>query len=105
MSKSLPQPNTITAMIENVRTQDLKIRIAGSKKTIANILESRQYTGCTVNYMTSYKSIKEEQEFYHCSQYKEKRGTCTIHYIRDVVLKENGVAQMGYTASCFPTFL
>ena len=39
-------------------------------------------------YYAAAKSIKEHQEFYRCSQYKEKRGTCTIHYIRDVVLKE-----------------
>ena len=39
-------------------------------------------------YFAAAKSIKEHQEFYRCSQYKEKRGTCTIHYIRDVVLKE-----------------
>lgn len=39
-------------------------------------------------YYAAAKSIKENQEFYRCSQYKENRGTCTIHYIRDVVLKE-----------------
>ena len=39
-------------------------------------------------YFAAAKSIKEHQEFYRCSQYKENRGACTIHYIRDVVLKE-----------------
>lgn len=39
-------------------------------------------------YCAAAKSIKEHQEFYRCSQYKENRGACTIHYIRDVVLKE-----------------
>ena len=39
-------------------------------------------------YYAAAKSIKEHQEFYRCSQYKENRGACTIHYIRDVVLKE-----------------
>ncbi len=39
-------------------------------------------------YYCAAKSIKEENEFYRCSQYKENRGACTIHYIRDVVLKE-----------------
>ena len=128
--------------------------------TVVHILENRQYTGCTVNFKTTYvsfkvkktvhipeeewqiipntqeaiidedtfdrvaelrrsrrrntatgktsifagllycadcgsklyfaaaKSIKEHQEFYRCSQYKENRGACSIHYIRDVVLKE-----------------
>jgi len=39
-------------------------------------------------YFAAAKSIKEHQEFYRCSQYKENRGSCTVHYIRDVVLKE-----------------
>lgn len=34
------------------------------------------------------KSIEDGKEFYRCSQYKEKRGSCTIHFIRDAVLKE-----------------
>ena len=36
----------------------------------------------------AFKSIKDGQEFYRCSQYKENRGSCTIHFIRDSVLKE-----------------
>ena len=28
------------------------------------------------------------KKFYRCSQYKENRGACTIHFIRDSVLKE-----------------
>lgn len=39
-------------------------------------------------YYCASKSIKDGQEFYRCSQYKENRGSCTIHYIRDAVLKE-----------------
>ncbi len=39
-------------------------------------------------YFCASKSINENQEFYRCSQYKENRGACTIHYIRDTVLKE-----------------
>lgn len=38
-------------------------------------------------YFVAAKSIKEHQEVYGCSQYKENRGCCTVHYIRDVVLK------------------
>ena len=130
------------------------------QKTVQGILENRQYTGCTVNFKTTYvsfkvkktihipeeewqiipntqkaiidedtfervqelrkhrrrnsatgkssifagllycadcgsklyycasKSINDGKEFYRCSQYKENRGSCTIHYIRDSVLKE-----------------
>ena len=39
-------------------------------------------------YFCASKSIKPNQEFHRCSAYKENRGTCSIHYIREVVLKE-----------------
>lgn len=32
------------------------------------------------------KSLKKNQEFFCCAKYKDGRGTCTIHFIRDVVL-------------------
>lgn len=55
------------------------------------------------------KSIKEHQEFYRCSQYKENRGACTIHYIRDVVLKEmvlEAIQKVAkYVAEYEPVFL
>ena len=133
---------------------------AWNEKTVAHILDNRQYTGCTVNFKTTFvsfkvkktvfrpeeewqiipdtqeaiidedtfervhelrkhrrrnsatgktsifagllycadcgsklyycasKSIEDGKEFYRCSEYKDRRGTCTIHYIRDSVLKE-----------------
>lgn len=39
-------------------------------------------------YFCAAKSIKEHQEFFRCSAYKENRGTCSIHYIRNVVLEQ-----------------
>lgn len=33
------------------------------------------------------KSLKKNQEFFRCANYKDGRGTCTIHYIRYVVLE------------------
>lgn len=39
-------------------------------------------------YYCASKSIKDGQEFYRCSQYKENRGFCSIHFIRDSVLKK-----------------
>ncbi len=129
-----------------------------NQATVAGILENRQYTGCTVNFMTttvSYKvhktvykpkdewqivpntqepiiseetwlrvqeirenrirptatgrtglfsgiaycydcgaklsfcaakSLKPNQEYYRCSNYKSNRGTCRVHYIREQVL-------------------
>lgn len=130
------------------------------QKTVVNILENRQYTGCTVNFKSttvSYKvhkviyntedkqqvipntqeaiiseevwlkvqeirehrirptatgkiskfsgllycadcgaklhfcaakSLPPEKEFYRCANYKDGRGTCKIHYIRNVVLEK-----------------
>jgi len=34
------------------------------------------------------KSITRQQEHFRCSNYKSGRGSCTIHYIRDVVLEK-----------------
>lgn len=133
---------------------------AWSEKSVAQILDNQQYTGCTVNFKTTFvsfkvkktvfrpeeewqiipdtqeaiidqdtfervhelrkhrrrnsatgkssifagllycadcgsklyycasKSIEDGKEFYRCSGYKEGRGSCTIHYIRDSVLQE-----------------
>ena len=34
------------------------------------------------------KSLKANQEFFRCANYKSGRGECTIHYIRNVVLEQ-----------------
>jgi len=34
------------------------------------------------------KSLKPNQEFFRCANYKDGRGTCTIHYIRNVALEK-----------------
>ena len=39
-------------------------------------------------YFCAAKSINEKQEFYRCAAYKENTGTCSIHYIRDIVLRQ-----------------
>ncbi len=39
-------------------------------------------------YFCASKSISEKQEFYRCAAYKENTGTCSIHYIRDIVLRQ-----------------
>ncbi|MBP5237106.1 MAG: recombinase zinc beta ribbon domain-containing protein [Clostridia bacterium] len=35
------------------------------------------------------KSLRPDQEFYRCANYKDGRGKCKIHYIRNVVLKRS----------------
>ena len=34
------------------------------------------------------KSLKRNQEFFRCANYKDGRGSCQIHFIRDVVLQQ-----------------
>ena len=34
------------------------------------------------------KSLRRDQEFFRCANYKDGRGTCKIHYIRDVLLED-----------------
>lgn len=34
------------------------------------------------------KSLKRNQEFWRCSNYKDGRGKCQIHYIRDIILEQ-----------------
>ena len=149
--------------------------------TIENILANRQYTGCTVNFMTttvSYKvhktvyrpeeewqiipntqdaiidddtfkrvqelrenrrrptatgrtslfsglvfcydcgsklhfcaskSLKPNQEFFRCAEYKDGRGSCRIHYIRNVVLEKivlEAIRNLADFVRCYePVFL
>ena len=49
-------------------------------------------------YFCASKSINENQEFFRCSAYKENRGTCTIHFIRNVVLEEMVLEMVRKTA-------
>ncbi len=39
-------------------------------------------------YFCAAKSLKPSQEFYCCSNYKDGKGSCSIHYIRNVVLEK-----------------
>lgn len=39
-------------------------------------------------YFCAASCIDENHEFFRCSAYKENRGTCSLHYTRNVVLNE-----------------
>ncbi|MBQ3553660.1 MAG: recombinase family protein [Clostridia bacterium] len=39
-------------------------------------------------YFCASKSIDEDKEFFRCSAYKDNTGSCTIHFIRNVVLEQ-----------------
>lgn len=55
------------------------------------------------------KSLKPNQEFYRCANYNSGRGTCKIHYIRNVVLEKIVLAAVSSLADyvrCYePVFL
>ena len=55
------------------------------------------------------KSLKRNQEFWRCSNYKDGRGSCKIHYIRDVVLEKlvlEAISDLADFVRCFePIFL
>lgn len=55
------------------------------------------------------KSLKPNQEFYRCANYNSGRGTCNIHYIRNVVLEEivlKAVSSLADYMRCYePVFL
>ena len=39
-------------------------------------------------YFCASKRLRRDQEFFRCANYKDGRGKCTIHYIRNVVLEK-----------------
>lgn len=55
------------------------------------------------------KSLKRNQEFWRCSNYKEARGKCQIHYIRDIILEQiilEAIRNLADFAKCHePVFL
>ena len=55
------------------------------------------------------KSLKPNQEFYRCANYNSGRGTCNIHYIRNVVLEQivaEAVGSLAEFVRCYePIFL
>ena len=60
-------------------------------------------------YFCAAKSLKPNQEFYCCSNYKSGRGSCTIHYIRNVVLEKlvlEAISDLADFVRCYePVFL
>ena len=55
------------------------------------------------------KSLRRDQEFFRCANYKSGRGECTIHFIRDVVLQKivlEAVGELADFVRCYePVFL
>ena len=55
------------------------------------------------------KSLKKNQEFFRCSNYKDGRGSCSIHFIRDIVLEtivKETISELADFVRCYePVFL
>lgn len=64
--------------------------------------------GAKLHFCTA-KSLKPNQKFYRCANYNSGRGTCKIHYIRNVVLEKivlEAVSSLADYVRCYePVFL
>lgn len=86
-------PNTQGAIIsENtwLRVQELGLNkrrnTATGRKSLFSGLVYCTDCGSKL-YFCASKNLKKNQVFWRCSSYKDGRSTCTIHFIRDVVLE------------------
>lgn len=87
-------PNTQEAIIEErvwLRVQELRNGKRRNTKTGRTSLFSGLVfcadCGAKLHFCAA-KSLKRNQEFFRCSNYKNGRGNCSIHFIRDVVLQQ-----------------
>ena len=108
-------PNTQEAIIsENVwlRAQELRSNKRRNTKTGRNSLFSGLVycadCGAKLHFCAS-KSLKKNQEFFRCANYKDGRGSCSIHFIRDVVLEtivKETISELADFVRCYePVFI
>ena len=103
-------PNTQEAIIsENtwLRVQELRKskrrNTATGRKSLFSGLVYCPDCGGKLHFCAA-KSLKKNQEFWRCSSYKDGRGTCTIHYIRDVVLEaivKEAISELADFVRCY----
>ncbi|HJD13218.1 MAG TPA: recombinase family protein, partial [Candidatus Ruminococcus avistercoris] len=103
-------PNTQEAIIdENVWLRVQELRKNKRRPTKAN--RKSLFSGlvfcadCKSKlHFCAAKSLKRNQEFFRCANYKDGRGSCTIHFIRDVVLEmivKEAVAGLADFVRCY----
>lgn len=105
-------PNTQEAIIsENMwlRVQELRKNkrrnSATGRKSLFSGLVYCADCGSKLHFCTS-RSLKKNQEFFRCANYKSGRGTCDIHFIRDVVLEKivmEAVSELADFVRCYET--
>lgn len=103
-------PNTQEAIIsENtwLRVRELRKskrrNTATGRKSLFSGLVYCSDCGSKLHFCAS-KSLKKNQEFWRCSSYKNGRGTCTIHYIRDVALEaivKEAISELADFVRCY----
>ncbi len=108
-------PDTQEAIIsENIwlRVQELRKNkrrnTATGRKSLFSGLVYCADCGSKLHFCAA-KSLKKNQEFFRCANYKDGRGSCSIHYIRDVVLEmivKDAVSELADFVRCYePVFL
>jgi predicted subunit of tRNA(5-methylaminomethyl-2-thiouridylate) methyltransferase len=87
-------PNMQEAIISDIvweRVQELRKNkrrpTATGRKSLFSGLVFCPDCGAKLHFCAA-KSLRRDQEFFRCANYKSGRGLCTIHYIRDVVLEK-----------------
>jgi site-specific DNA recombinase len=72
--------------VQEIREHRIRPTATGKTSKFAGLLYCAD-CGAKLHYCAA-KSMTAEQECYRCSNYKSGRGTCKIHYIRNVVLEK-----------------
>ena len=108
-------PNTQESIIDEETFQRVQeIRSHRRRNTSSgrkSIFTAKMFCGdCgSKMYFCAAKSIEEGKEFFRCSEYKENRGNCTIHYIRESVVRDVVTEAMkrvvDYVTNYEPVFL
>ena len=103
-------PNTQEAIIDEntwLRVQELRQSKRRNTKTgRLSLFSGLVYCadcGSKLHFCAS-KSLKRDQEFFRCANYKSGRGSCQVHYIRDVVLQQivlEAVSDLSDFVRCF----
>lgn len=103
-------PNTQEAIISKntwLRMQELRKNkrrnTATGRRSLFSGLVYCADCGSKLHFCTS-KSLKKNKEFWRCSSYKDGRGTCTIHFIRDVVLEaivKEAISELADFVCCY----
>ena len=108
-------PNTQDAIIDEdiwLRVQELRSnkrrRTATGRTSLFSGLVFCPDCGAKLHFAAA-KSLKPNQEFFRCANYKSGRGKCTIHYIRNVVLEKivlHAISELSeFVLSYEPVFL